>query len=256
MPAGGGGGGGPVGRLASNPEMLIATTDWTFYSQPAPRYGVEIGKLPVGSSWDVTGRWRPQPDPAGHQWWIIAPYNTWYRLRVDVSPVGLVSAWALLPDRWLQGNHADVPWIDAPWGIPWDTVPYSRGLVAIPRYDDLPLFLCPQADCPVLERASGRTPVPVTGRRVLANADWYRVEYDQSVLWTPSDQTRLRRPAADWLFPHVAGWRTCKAISLFPPPRSILCRTDRNGRLLDAFEQKYDQLDPYWGREPYLHEEG
>ena len=244
--------------LPGTPRMVIHNS-WTLYSHPAPRFGMPVMRTSEGETWEVTGRWHPDPEPPGYQWWVIAPYNTWYRLRSHIQPGGLVSVWSLLPDQWMTGAVLDdIPWVDAPWGQVWDVVPYSIGHYLVAK-EDLPLALhtCPQVECPVFYQAT--TNVPVTGVFGRETETWYRVDYKETQLWVQGTETqglsmsprgRLRLLSNPAGLPSP-GWRSCEPIVFFPPPPVALCPVDAQGRFTDEFERQYDKLDPVFGREDF-----
>ncbi len=239
------------------PEVgsVIIVNDWIFYSVPPEKYGVPILRAQAGTEWKVTGRWRPSPPVSGNQWWVLTHYRDWYRLNAEVPPYGLVSVWGQLPVAWLrEGQMEDVPWVEPPWGQVWNTVPFSAGRVLVSSDDHLlDLHVCPDIACPIWEQPVSGDAVPVTGQyEAEEGLRWWRVEFEQVILWVPVSQGSLHMTLLGWAR-HVgltqgAGWRSCQPIVLFPPPPNTLCAVNHEGRLLDEFEREYDWLDPVFGR--------
>ena len=142
-----------------------------------------------------------------------------------------------------------------PGALSGPPVPYSVGhFLSATEEQPVPLHTCPHLECPLLYAAAGR--VPVTGVWEQAGARWYRVDYQQALLWTPAQQPAqlslrgwlraLNPPAAESV---RSGWRSCEPLVLFPPPALAICAVTAQGRYVDEFERTYDKLDPVFGRE-------
>ena len=248
---------GPLPRLDPAPPAPAAGAvahlpkAWRLYSQPPERFGVPVLMAAGGTSWAVTGSWKPPAAIPGRQGWILD--RAWYRLVGNVAPWGRVYLWGQLPDAWVLGGPVGL--VEPAAGTPWIRVPMSVGHVVEPIGDrELQLRACPETDCPVLARPQDGHLVPVTGRLTdAAGRAWHRVEFRQMILWVPADAGRVRISVADRLRRRAvdaAGFRSCEPVVLVPPPPQALCPVDADGRFLNDLERQYDRLDPVLGRLP------
>ena len=250
----------PVGSDLAAPAAGTGTIArlpkaWLLYSQPPEVYGVPVWQAPAGTELAVTGRWHAPPGLSGFQpWALMSEIWDWYRLTAHLPAWGQVHVWGQLPPDWVQAGD-DIPWVEPPWGEPWETVPYADGLILVPpAATPLALHVCPRTVCPILERPARGQAVPVTGRHQDAEGQlWWRVEFRQTILWAEAGTGVLRRSRAGFRRRggrNAAGVRSCEPVVMFPPPPHTLCPVNAAGRFVDEFERQYDGLDPIFGRLP------
>ena len=250
------------------PERALAAADtqppatarlpkpWLLYDRPAELYGVPVLEPEGPTEWAVTGRWSAGDDGshqaiAGRQYWVVMGRTfAWWRLTGEVAPWGRVHLWAQLPADWIVVGRDAVPGISPPRGAGWDSVPYSLGHV-LADSRGVELRACPAGDCPIAGRPQDGELVPVSGRLTdAAGREWHRVEYRQTILWTPARRVRVPMDVAWPRARPPAGWRSCEPLVLFGPPPHTLCAVDAEGRFVDGRERERDRLDPVFGRLP------